>query len=223
MQGVTMASMTAGTMPAAQRAYRTTKERILSGALPGGALLSEADIAAQLAVSRTPVHEAFLRLEAEELLRLIPRRGAVVIPVPPGEAADILDVRVALETAAVRRLAAAGQDLGGLIAALADTTRAQAEAGRARDIAGFARSDADFHHAIVTASGNAIADRFYATLADRQRRMTIGAIGMRPQLIEVLVREHQGLAGRIAERDPDGFQQALSQHLDATHSFLLGR
>jgi DNA-binding GntR family transcriptional regulator len=215
--------MAADMVPAAQRAYLTTKERILTGELPGGTLLSEVDIAEQLAVSRTPVHEAFLRLEGEELLRLIPRRGAVVIPVPPGEAVDVLEVRAALETAAVQRLAAAGGDLSDLLTRLADATRAQAELGAARDIAGFARSDAEFHRAIVTASGNAIADRFYATLGDRQRRMTIGAISARPERIEALVREHQGLAERIAERDPDGFARALGRHLDATHNFLLGR
>jgi len=93
----------------------------------------------------------------------------------------------------------------------------------AGDVAGFARSDAEFHRAIVTASGNAIADRFYATLSDRQRRMTIGAIATRPERIGVLVREHQGLAGHIADRDADGFTAALTRHLEATHSFLLGR
>ena len=215
--------MVTESVPAAQRAYVSTKERILSGELPGGALLSEADIAEELAVSRTPVHEAFLRLAGEELLRLIPRRGAVVVPVSPGEALDILEVRVALETAAVRRLAAGGWDLGDLIGRLADVTREQAAFGEARDVAGFARSDAEFHRAIVTASGNAIADRFYATLADRHRRMTLGAIGTRPERIAVLVREHDGLAQHIAGRDADGFHGALTRHLESTHSFLFGR
>jgi DNA-binding GntR family transcriptional regulator len=215
--------MVAETVPAAQRAYESTKERILSGELPGGTLLSEADIAEQLAVSRTPVHEAFLRLEGEELLRLIPRRGAVVVPVSPGEGLDILEVRVALESAAVRRLAAGGWELSDLTARLTALISEQAELGEARDLAGFARADAAFHRAIVTASGNAIADRFYASLSDRQRLMTVGAIATRPDRLALLVREHQGLARYINDRDPDGFTEALSRHLEATHSFLLGR
>mgnify|MGYP001027199435 FL=1 len=66
-----------------QRAYQTTKDQILSGVVRGGQLLSEVEVAASLGVSRTPVHEAFLRLAAEDLLELLPRRGAVVVPVPP--------------------------------------------------------------------------------------------------------------------------------------------
>ena len=223
MQACTLEPMVAETVPAAQRAYESTKEQILSGELPGGTLLSEADIADRLAVSRTPVHEAFLRLEGEELLRLIPRRGAVVVPVSPGEALDILEIRVALESAAVRRLAAGGWDLSDLTNRLAALTREQAEYCEARDITGFARTDAAFHRAIVTASGNAIADRFYASLSDRQRRMTIGAVATRPDRLALLVREHQGLARCINDRDPDGFTGALTRHLEATHSFLFAR
>src|SRR5262249_10586933 len=92
------------TESAATRAYRATKDLILSGEIPPGSLLSEGEIADRLAVSRTPVREAFLRLETEDLLRLVPKRGAVVVPVPLTEAADVLDVRYALETASARRL-----------------------------------------------------------------------------------------------------------------------
>ncbi|MGV9801455.1 GntR family transcriptional regulator, partial [Mycobacterium sp. NPDC003449] len=41
-----------------QRAYRVTKDQILSGEIRGGQLLSEVEVANQLGVSRTPVHEA---------------------------------------------------------------------------------------------------------------------------------------------------------------------
>src|SRR6201987_5983692 len=89
---------------AALRAYRATKDLILSGEILPGALLSEGEIADRLALSRPPVREAFLLLETEDLLRLVPKRGAVVVPVPPTEAAEVLDVRYALETASARRL-----------------------------------------------------------------------------------------------------------------------
>ena len=50
---------------AAEQAYREVKELILSGGLPGGELISEGEIAGRMGLSRTPVREAFLRLEAE--------------------------------------------------------------------------------------------------------------------------------------------------------------
>lgn len=213
------------TEPAAKRAYDAVKDRILTGDLPAGDLLSEVEIAHELAVSRTPVHEAFLRLEAEDLLRLIPRRGAVVVPVPPQEAVDLLEVRRALETAAVRRLA--GEEYAAARAALAerlaDVVGEQERHAGERDVAAFAAVDEAFHRAIVTASGNALADRFYRTLGDRQRRMTVGAVGSRPDHLGVLVGEHRRLAQLVAARDPDGFDAALVAHLDTTHDTFLGR
>ena len=82
---------------ATEQAYRHVKSRVLDGSLPGGSMTSEGEIAEQLGVSRTPVREAFLRLEAEGLLRLYPKRGALVVPVAPGEADDVLAARLLVE------------------------------------------------------------------------------------------------------------------------------
>ncbi len=211
---------------AAQRAYAATKDRILAGLLPAGSLLSEGEVAHELALSRTPVREAFLRLESEQLLHLIPKRGAVVVAVPATEAVDILDVRRALETAAVRRLAATPGDLTGLAGLVGELTALvgqQARAARDRDVVRFAELDERFHHAVVAAAGNAIATRCYATLADRQRRMTIGAVGPRPERLAVLVDQHRGLLACIADRDLPAFAAALEDHLDSTHNAFHSR
>jgi DNA-binding GntR family transcriptional regulator len=210
------------TEPAAHRAYLATKDLILSGRIPAGSLLSEGEIAQQLALSRTPVREAFLRLENEELLRLIPKRGAVVVAVPATEAADVLDIRLALETAAVRRLIERS-DLSDVLARLEDLIGQQAEFAAGHQVTEFAEVDERFHRTIVTAAGNALADRFYAGLADRQRRMTIGAIGPRPHRLSVLVTEHRALMRQVADRDLSGFAAALEQHLDSTHNAFHSR
>lgn len=203
--------------PAAQRAYVATKDLILSGRLPAGALLSEGEIADRLALSRTPVREAFLRLATEDLLRLIPKRGAVVVPVPATEAADILDVRLALETAAVRRLRARRIDLTDVLAQLDSLIDRQAAHAAAERIEEFAEVDELFHRGIVTAAGNLIADRCYSGLADRQRRMTIGAVGPRPSRLVPLVAEHRRLRDLVRDLDVAGFAAFLEAHLAATH------
>jgi DNA-binding GntR family transcriptional regulator len=209
--------------PAAQRAYLATKDLILSGRLPAGSLLSEGDIAQHLALSRTPVREAFLRLETEDLLRLIPKRGAIVVAVPATEAADILDVRLALETGAVRRLAETSANQDELMTTLSALIDQQTELAQRQEVTPFATVDELFHRAIVAAAGNAIADRFYASLADRQRRMTIGAVGPRPERLTILVDEHRALMGAVRERDVAGFEAALKAHLDNTHNVFHGR
>lgn len=208
------------TPPAAVRAYLATKELVLSGELPAGHLLSEGDIAERLGMSRTPVREAFLRLQSEDLLRLIPKRGAVVAPVPPGEADDVLDAREALETAAVRRLVrgiGAGASLDEAVAELRAIVASQREHAESGDLIAFAQADEAFHRAIVAAGGNAITSRFYATLGDRQRRMSIHALGPNLEHVETVLREHTALVDVIAGADADGFTERLRSHLDGTH------
>ncbi|MFC4008215.1 GntR family transcriptional regulator [Nonomuraea purpurea] len=207
---------TAGRASAAQAVYAVTKELILSGELVAGSLISEGEIAERVRVSRTPVREAFLRLESEELLALHPKRGAVVVPVPAGEAADVLELRQALEQAAAERIAR-----DGLTARferhLRELIERQRELAQAGDVDGFAAADEMFHRGIVEASGNRLAGRFYATLGDRQRRMSISALSPRPQRLSVLADEHETLLAHLVAGVAATFGQALRAHLAATH------
>lgn len=207
-------------VPSAQLVYETTKEQILSGELPGGTLLSENDVARRLRVSRTPAREAFVRLESEGLLSLKPRRGAVVVPVPLNEAVEVLEVREALEVAAVRRLSRRA-DRGRLLGTARDELVAQRSHVEAEDLERFARSDHRFHRAIVDAAGNAVASQLYATLGDRQRRMTAQAIGADLHRLGRLRNQHESLLGRAEAGEPDSFATELRVHFQETHRVLL--
>jgi DNA-binding GntR family transcriptional regulator len=96
----------------AVRGRRTTQElvveflrdAILSGRLRGGSRLVQDKIATQLNVSRVPVREALLQLESEGLVRMEAHRGATVVWLSPEEIAEIFEIRVLLETAAIRRV-----------------------------------------------------------------------------------------------------------------------
>src|ERR1700758_5741009 len=97
---------------AAERAYEHTKRAIIRGDLAAGTMTSELLICQQLGLSRTPVHEAFLRLAAEGLLSLESRKGAVVRPMSPSEARDVLEMREAVEAMAATRGVADGAAAG---------------------------------------------------------------------------------------------------------------
>ncbi|MEU8276692.1 GntR family transcriptional regulator [Microbispora bryophytorum] len=201
---------------AAHTAYAVTKELILSGELPGGSLISEGEIAERVRVSRTPVREAFLRLESEELLALHPKRGAVVVPVPPGEAADVLELRLALERSAAERIARIGLR-GDHHERMRELLRRQRALAEAADVGRFADADEAFHRCIVEASENRLAGRFYATLGDRQRRMSITALRPRPERLSLLADEHEALLRHLLDGDSAAFASALLGHLTATH------
>lgn len=97
---------------AAVRQRRTTQElvveflrdAILSNRLAGGAHLVQDKIASELNVSRVPVREALLQLEAEGLVRMEAHRGASVVWLSPDEIQEIFEIRSLLVTAAVRRV-----------------------------------------------------------------------------------------------------------------------
>ena len=91
-------------MSASERAYRHVKEQVLDGSIPGGELICENEIAEQLGMSRTPVRAAFGQLESEGLLRLYPKRGALVVPVSAQETEAVMETRWVIERYAIERV-----------------------------------------------------------------------------------------------------------------------
>jgi DNA-binding GntR family transcriptional regulator len=83
----------------------TLRRAILRGTLPGGLRLVQAEIAAQLEVSTTPVREALRDLATEGLIRLDAHRGAIVRELDYSEVEEIYDLRKLLEPEALRRAA----------------------------------------------------------------------------------------------------------------------
>jgi DNA-binding GntR family transcriptional regulator len=191
---------------ASRRAYLHVREQILDGTLPGTALLSEGEVAAELGMSRTPVRAAFGQLETEGYLKLYPKRGAIVVPVTPEEAEAVMETRWVIERYAIEQATPA---LGAELAALAD-------AGEGQD---FVDADRAFHRALVASTGNEILLSLYDTLRDRQRRM-LRVSARTDERKTMIVAEHRELATAIAE---GGDATAiLRRHLDGALATLRG-
>jgi len=94
----------------AMRTHRTTpslvaevlREAILRGVLKGGQPLPQDELAARFGLSRIPIREALRQLEGEGLVTVYPHRGAVVSELSGEELQEMCEIRIALETAAVR-------------------------------------------------------------------------------------------------------------------------
>ncbi len=207
-------------VPAKDRAYAFVKERVLDGTYPGGELLSEGEVAEALGVSRTPVREAFLLLESEGLMRLYPKRGALVVAVSADEIRDVMETRVLVERHAAERIARQGPDVSDELGALLDRQEALVARG---DRTGFVEADRRFHRTIVGAAGNAVLTRLYDSLRDRQRRMSATAIARDPALQRRFLDEHRGIAAAIGRGDPQAAGDLVKAHLDgARHGYVDG-
>ena len=92
--------------PAAERAYDFVKEKIIDGSFEPSQMLSEASLATEMGISRTPMHEAFLRLEVEGFLQLYPRRGALIVPISPQEIREVYEARLLVDRHCAEKICA---------------------------------------------------------------------------------------------------------------------
>ncbi|MEU4670404.1 GntR family transcriptional regulator [Amycolatopsis sp. NPDC023774] len=204
------------------RALAHVKEQVLSGGFPGGELISEGEVAEALGMSRTPVREAFLRLEGEGLLRLYPQRGALVVPVSPDEVRAVLEARLVLEQFAAGKVAAAGPEVReAVFAGMAEHRAKQQAAG---GLGEFLEADRAFHTVLIDAAENPMLRSVYGSLRDRQMRMvgesTVnGRTGARNRL-DVILEEHQEIAEAVRAGDGERACEAVRVHLSSTRRVL---
>jgi DNA-binding GntR family transcriptional regulator len=198
---------------AKDRAYAFTKQRVLDATYAGGDLLTEGEVAEALGMSRTPVREAFLRLEGEGLLRLYPKRGALVVPVSAAEVEAVMETRALVERFAVEKAIARGVDVTG---AMRDAIARQERHADAGDLDGFVAADREFHTILVAAAGNQIVTSLYDSLRDRQQRMGVTALRREPRRLGEILDEHRGLTDAIEAGDVETTLALLDAHLHGT-------
>ncbi|MBD0737128.1 GntR family transcriptional regulator [Streptomyces sp. CBMA29] len=191
--------------PAAERVYLHVKSGVLDRSYEGGTLLTEGDLADAVGVSRTPVREALLRLEAEGLIKLYPKKGALVLPVSAQEITDVVETRLLVEQHAVAKVVGAVPPR--LIARLEESLAEQRGHAETGDLAAFAVADRCFHAEIVRAAGNRILTHLYDQLRDRQLRMGVATMHAEPSRVAKNIAEHteildalrDGAAGTAAD------------------------
>ena len=202
---------------AKDRALDYVKAQVLTGAFPGGELISEGDVAAALGMSRTPVREAFLRLEADGLLRLYPQRGALVVPVSPAEVRAVIEARLVLEQFAAGKVVGRGPAAcAAVFERLAGELRRQRDAAAADDWREFLDADRAFHAITLDESGNTILSGFYSTLRDRQMRMIGESVIRDAQRMTTIMDEHRVIAEALRDGDLNRARDAVQTHLAST-------
>jgi DNA-binding GntR family transcriptional regulator len=202
---------------AAERAYRHLKRSILEQVYPGGSLISEGEIAEATGVSRTPVREALLRLEAEGLVALYPKRGALIRPVSAREIVDVVEARRLVELHAAERVWPRRHELK---ADLARWLTAMREAHAAGDLRALMEADRAFHASVVEAAGNEILAELYHRLRDRQLRMGEASFRLSPGWAEVALTEHARQVAALDGDDPQPWLTIVAAHIDNAATVL---
>lgn len=149
--------------------YEDMREEILSLKIRPGTALDEVALAERYGLSRTPIREALLMLQREDLVTFLPSRSAIVTPHTMSNAHEYMDTLMLLSRAIVRLAAEMRTEVS--IAEIRKRQEGYAEATAGTDIDAIDAADLAFHRAISIASGNEFLGKFYRLSLDYGRRM----------------------------------------------------
>lgn len=190
--------------------YKALREDILGGKFPAGTALTEAMVAEEYAVSRTPVREALRQLELARLVRIIPNKGAVVEGVSKTDIDDIYEIRMLIERLAAEKAAqnAGPQDIAQL-QEIIDLTRFYFER---KDIEKLKSMDGRFHELIYALSGRRILSDILTDLHSRLIRFRGDSMRCAGRT-EQTITEHQNILSAISAGDAKRAGDLMELHI----------
>lgn len=196
--------------PVNQQIYRFLRQDIVTCVIHPGSLLSEKEVSSRFNVSRQPVREAFIKLAEAGLVQILPQRGTFVRKISAQRVADGRFIREAVEIAVVRR--AATEAVPAALMALEHNLQLQKMVAQRHDMQAFLLLDDQFHLLIAQSINCELAwetvENIKATM-DRVRFLTLSKVSPPESLIE----QHEEILRMLRNKDADGAEQAMRQHL----------
>lgn len=192
--------------------YRVLRAAILDGGVPPGGQLREAQIAADLGISRSPLREALTKLEEEGLIVRIPFRGAFVVELNARDIAEIASIRLLVEPYAAELSAEAlrGSERAGLMQTIQELHRAT----ESNDIPASIDAHLRFHRLFYDVSGHGILQNLWNGWETKLRLyLTVDHRGY-SNLHDIAV-EHERLATVALEGEIDEFRRELAHHFQS--------
>lgn len=192
-----------------QLAYEQLKAQIVSCRLLPGHVLSEQTLAEELGMSRTPVREALVQLGQDSLVKMTPRRGAFVAELSIQDIQEIFELREALETWAVRKVAGTvpRERLEEFQAAFNRLQR-----GDPYQLGGYIDVDEEFHRFLVLQAGNHRCETLFRNLQDQNQRIRILSTRQPGRLAETQT-EHLAIVEALRQGECEGAAAAMASHI----------
>jgi DNA-binding GntR family transcriptional regulator len=205
-------------LPLRDRAFATLKLRILEGEIRPGTVLSEAKVAVDLGISRTPVREALARLTHEGLAQRFNGRGVIVLELSAKESLDVIELQACLEQFAITRMLDGDQrpDVSDIVR-LVDLQREAVDAGDRRR---FLQYDRQMHLRIVERAGNGKLAQVMQNVSDLLTYAGHRALSSETRMRATL-REHEALVRAFETGDLDAALQASKAHIRGAKRRLL--
>lgn len=206
-------------LPLREVVYNTLREAILSGKLRSGERLMENQLAQKLGVSRTPIREALRMLGQENLVGIIPRKGAQVLEMSEKDVKDILEVRASLETLAVKLAAMRITD-----EELKSLKYVHQKFLKSVDSAEFnemADLDEEFHEIIFHASKNNKLIGIITNLKLQLYRYRLAYLKFNEETRKLAASQHTKLIEAIENHDLEEAKLAASEHIESQSKIII--
>jgi DNA-binding GntR family transcriptional regulator len=189
------------------------REAILSGELPAGSRLDQAQLAADLQVSLVPVREALKALDAEGFVKIVPRRGAFVADTSTKDIDDLYTSRELIEGQTAYQAAPHLTDAH--IATLQALLHEMENELDTQDFNGFMTSNREFHFTIYNALENEYLTNMIAVLWDLAERYRYQYLFQRDQASTIKA-EHRAIFDACRARAPQVLEDAIVNHMRRT-------
>ncbi|MET0196045.1 GntR family transcriptional regulator [Rhodococcus sp. RS1C4] len=203
------------------KAYSFVRDQVLTSPAATGTFLNEQDLATRIGVSRTPVREALLMLQAEGLVEMVPKRGAHVPAMSGRQIGELMELRGVLERHAGSVAVGTGTPP---VALMRDALGAQEVLAEVRtdDAAKeFIDLDGRFHQILIDSAGSELLSRTYAGLRARQLRVGLTALFAASDRQRNVCTEHEAIVVALESGDEDLVHRAIDDHLEVTLQILL--
>lgn len=197
-------------------AYREIKSRILDLRYSAGKKLSETRIAAELGLGRSPIRTALARLKEEGWVAISPQSGTYVKVMTPQDIAEVLELRLLLETHVVQLAAdrISDEELERLRRALG-TLRPHILAGHLDE---FIELDDQIHSAVYRAAGNELITAILFQLREKIRWiMPTSAASLKRQ--KTALRELESIVRALQSRDVASVVRWMQEHVRNAAAF----
>jgi GntR family transcriptional regulator, rspAB operon transcriptional repressor len=192
-----------------QQAYHIVRVAIRNLVLAPGKTILERELAEVLQMSRTPVREALVRLEAEGMVRLIPRRGFIVEPIEKEDLNEIYEIAERMDGLAAEKasLKLTSEDLDKLDAMILK----QEEALKANDLKKWAILDDEFHNRLIQLADHKRLSSVVDIFSDQLYRARLYTINHRP-VPNKSIEEHKAILACLRANDGAAARMVMQTH-----------
>lgn len=199
------------------RVFEELRADIMSCVLLPGEQVRESELAKRYGVSKSPIRDALQKLEVEGLVEIVARQGHRISQISIADARDILELRMILEAAAVRRIASDAAD-----EALSNLDRFRK--ANVYSTEEFAEYNRGFHHHICELSGNGRLAQTMQILMENYDRLCVVSLSTRrtrAEAMQTALADHNSIIDALQERNGAAAAKLSAKHIERSRAQVL--